>query len=121
MNIGTACCHSASCSDTSCPGRPDPEHTRRTQEAEYLWTRNLDQCARSGQMDSRQIAAHIAAGELDGIGVEAADAARVTGAVPIVTDDLREVREPIDWTAVTRWGAAVALCVLWAVLVIYLR
>jgi hypothetical protein len=72
-------------------------------------------------MDSRQIAAHIAAGELDGIGVEAADAARVTGAVPIVTDDLREVREPIDWTAVTRWGAVAAVCVLWTALVIYAR
>ena len=111
MNIGTACCHRSDCADKACPGREG--------QTEYLWLRD---CARSGQMDSRQIAAHIAAGELDGIGVEAADAARVTGAaLPIVTDELRMVREPIDWSAVTRWGAAVALCVLWAVLVIYLR
>jgi hypothetical protein len=107
MNIGTACCHSASCSDTSCPGRPDPEHTRRTQEAEYLWTRNLDQCARSGQVDSRQIASHIAAGELDGIGNECA--------LPIIVDDIKPAT---NWSAFARWGAAVALCVLWAVLVI---
>ena len=119
-----SCCeHHADTLPHGCrQGRDCPEHTRSTQEAEYLWTRNLDQCARSGQMDSRQIAAHIAAGELDGIGVEAADVARVTGAAPpIVTTELREVREPVDWSAVTRWGAAVALCVLWAALVIYAR
>lgn len=95
---------------------PTPElcakRTRRVQEREQL-----RDCARSGQMDSRQIASHIAAGELDGIGVEAADAARVTGA-PIVTTELRPVREPFDWSAFARWGAAVALCVLWTVLVI---
>jgi hypothetical protein len=78
---------------------PDPAvccGRARRQEAEYLWTRrDLEQCAASGQMDSRQIAAHIRAGELDGIGVEAADAPRVTGAVPpIVTTELRQV----DWT-----------------------
>jgi hypothetical protein len=114
-----SCCeHHADTLPHGCrQGRYCPEHTRSSQEAEYLWTRNLDQCARSGQVDSRQIAAHIAAGEMDGIGVEAADAARVTGA-PIVTTELRPVREPFDWSAFARWGAAVALCVLWTVLVI---
>ena len=86
MNIGTACCRRPDCADESCPGRPDPALTRRTQEAEYLWTRNLDQCARSGQMDSRQIAAHIAAGELD-VGYEAAD--------PAHREPVRVAREPL--------------------------
>lgn len=116
MNIGTACCRSASCSDTACPGRPDPALTRRVQERELL-----RQCSGSGQCDSRQIAAHISAGEMDGIGVEAADAPRVTGAVPIVTIELRPVREPFDWSAVTRWGAAVAICIVWTLIVIYRR
>lgn len=100
-------------------GRDCPERTMRTQEAEYLWLRD---CARSGQMDSRQIAAHYAAGELD-VGYEAADPAR-REPVRVAREPLPVSfagREPIDWTAVTRWGAAVALCVLWAVLVIYLR
>lgn len=122
MNIGTACCHSASCSDTSCPGRPDPALTRSTQESEYLWTRNLDQCARSGQVDSRQIAAHIAAGELV-IGYESADPAH-REPVRVAREPLPVTfagREPFDWGAFARWGAAVALCVLWTVLVIYLR
>ena len=111
-----SCCeHFADTLPNGCrQGRDCPERTRSTQEAEYLWLRD---CARSGQGDLRQIAAHIAAGEMDGIGVEAADAARVTGA-PIVTTELRPVREPFDWSAFARWGAAVALCVLWTVLVI---
>lgn len=95
MNIGTACCHSASCSDTACPGRPDP----------------LSACAASGQCDSRQIAAHIRAGELDGIGYEGADAPRVTGAVPpIVTTELREVREPWDAGEIALVVAVMWLC-----------
>lgn len=116
MNIGTACCHRADCADRACPGRPDPDTTLRTQEAEYLWLRD---CARSGQVDSRQIASHIAAGELD-VGYESADPAhrepvRVAGEpLPISFAG----NEPFNWSAVTRWGAAVALCVLWTVLVI---
>jgi hypothetical protein len=119
-----SCCeHHADTLPHGCrQGRDCPEHTRSTQEAEYLWTRNLDQCARSGQMDSRQIAAHIAAGELD-VGYESADPAH-REPVRMAREPLPVSfagREPIDWTAVTRWGAAVALCVVWAVLVIYAR
>lgn len=107
-----SCCeHHADTLPHGCrQGRDCPEHTSSTQEAEYLWLRNLDQCARSGQMDSRQIASHIAAGELDGIGNECA--------LPIIVDDIKPAT---NWSAFARWGAAVALCVLWTVLVIYLR
>lgn len=101
------------CADPAvCCGR-----SRRVSEADML-----RQCARSGQVDSRQIAAHIAAGEFP-IGYEAADPAhrepvRVAGEpLPISFAG----NEPFNWSAVTRWGAAVALCVLWTVLVIYLR
>lgn len=107
MNIGTACCHSASCSDTSCPGRPDPALTRSTQEAEYLWLRD---CARSGQVDSRQIAAHIAAGEMD-VGYEAADPAR-REPVRVAREPLQvnfAGPEPFDWGALVIWiGVVVA-------------
>lgn len=50
MNIGTACCHSPDCADRECEGRPDPDLLR--------------QCLASGQADSRQIAAHLAAGDV---------------------------------------------------------
>ena len=116
---------------------PDPAvccgRTRRQQEADLRW-----QCR--DQMDARQFAAHTAAGdflplgdhhagivgyapaELDAIGVEAADAARVTGAVPIVTYDIKPAREPwwrlpalgarkpiaVDWQGVVVYGSAVA-------------
>ena len=108
----------ADCGDRHCPGHPvnsDEELTRRQQEAELRW-----QCR--DQMDSRQLAAHFAAGEFP-IGYESADPAhrepvRVAGEpLPISFAG----NEPFNWSAVTRWGAAVALCVLWAVLVIYLR
>lgn len=53
----------------------------------HLATRRVDesllrQCARSGQMDSRQIAGHIKASELD-MGCECA--------LPIIVDDIRPV------------------------------
>jgi hypothetical protein len=107
-----SCCeHHADTLPHGCrQGRDCPEHTRSTQEAEYLWTRNLDQCARSGQMDSRQIAAHIAAGELD-VGYESAD--------PAHREPVRMAREPLqvsfagpepfDWGALVIWiGVVIA-------------
>lgn len=71
--------------------RVSPEEmTRRQQEAEYLWTREL--------------------------GVEAADAARVTGSPPIVTAELREV--PSFWQRVG-FACVVALCLLWAAIAVW--
>ena len=112
-----SCCeHHADTLPHGCrQGRDCPERTRSTQEAEYLWLRD---CARSGQVDSRQIAAHIAAGELDGIGVEAADAARVTGA-PIVTTELREVREPLSFWQIAGFATAVAVCSMFAAIAVW--
>src|SRR3990172_5530828 len=67
--VKSCCEHFADTLPNGClQGRDCPERTRSTQEAEYLWLRD---CARSGQGDLRQIAAHIAAGELD-VGYEAA-------------------------------------------------
>jgi hypothetical protein len=135
----------ADCGDRHCPGHPvnsDEELTRRLQEAELRW-----QCR--DQMDARQLYEHERAGELmpvgdrhagivgyapadlDGLGVEAADAPRVTGAVPpIIVDDIkpaplfaplgkRKPLPPTDWPAITRWGAAVAVCIVWTLIVIY--
>jgi hypothetical protein len=73
--------------------------TRRVAERDML-----RQCCASGQADSRQIAAHIAAGELrlteqDG-GYECALPITYCGPEP---------KEPTDWQAVTLW-AAVILC-----------
>lgn len=108
MTLRTCCEHFADTLPHGCrQGRDCPERTRSTQEAEYLWLRD---CARSGQMDSRQIAAHYAAGELDGIGNECA--------LPIIVDDIKPAT---NWIAFARWGAVVALCVLWTMLVIYAR
>lgn len=108
------CCEFHGYQEGGCNGRNCPEGrvdlrailTRRVSEADML-----RQCARSGQVDSRQIAAHAAAGELDGLGVEAADAPRVTGLVPpIVTTELRPVRKPlaVDWQGVVIYGGVVA-------------
>lgn len=131
MNIGTACCHSPTCSDRECPGRPDPEATRRQQEAELRWS-----CR--DQMSARQLYEHERAGDFVGdrhagivghalhltekdVGVECA--------LPIIVDDIKPAprfpalgkRKPLptDWRAVTRWGAAVALCLLWTAVVIW--
>lgn len=52
----------------------------------------LTACVRSGQVDSRQIAAHIRASELDGIGNECA--------LPIVVNDLQPVRKPHNWQSI---------------------
>jgi hypothetical protein len=78
--------------------------TRRISEADML-----RMCAASGQMDSRQMAAHIKASEMDGIGVECA--------LPIIVDDIKPARE-IDWQAVVlvaavafTWLAILALSI----------
>lgn len=83
------------------------EMTRRQQEADLRW-----QCARSGQMDSRQIAAHIAAGELPfPIGYESADPAH-REPVRVAREPLPVSfagREPFDWQALVLWiGVGVA-------------
>jgi hypothetical protein len=79
----TSCCeHFADTLPHGCrQGRDCPERTRSAQEREQL-----RDCARSGQGDLRQIAAHIAAGELD-VGYEAADPAR--------REPVRVAREPL--------------------------
>lgn len=82
----TDCCNH-NCNE----GRTCPERIRRQQETEYLWTRAL--------------------------GVEAADAPRVTGAVPpIVTTELRPVREP--WSGEAKL-LIVAVTLTW-LMVLYL-
>jgi hypothetical protein len=48
----------------------------------------LRQCVASGQVESRQIAAHIKASELDGIGNECA--------LPIVVNDIKRVPEEMS-------------------------
>lgn len=100
-----------------CPAPAVCRRTRRVQASDLL-----RQCAASGQCDSRQIAAHIAAGEVT-IGYEAADPAH-REPVRVALEPLPVSfagSEPTDWSAVARWGAAVALCVLWTALVIYAR
>lgn len=106
----------------------DEDMARRAQERELLW-----QCR--DQMDARRVYEHeragdflpigdshagivgYAAGELDGLGVEAADAPRVTGAVPpIVTTELRPVPRVIDWQGVV---IALAVAFTW-IAVVYL-
>jgi hypothetical protein len=105
----------ADCGDRHCPGHPvnsDEELTRRQQEAELRW-----QCR--DQMSARQLYEHARAGDF-GVGDESANPALVTPpreAMPVQLVG----KEPTDWSAITRWGAAVALCVLWTVLVIYAR
>lgn len=95
---------------------PDPAvccGRSRRQEAEYLWTRrDLEQCAASGQMDSRQLAAHFAAGELSSpIGYESADPAH-REPVRVAREPLPVSfagREPFDWQALVLWiGVGVA-------------
>jgi len=68
----------------------------------------LRQCSGSGQCDSRQIAAHIRAGELDGIGNECA--------LPIIVDDIKPAREPVDGQTVV---IALAVAFTW-IAVLYL-
>ena len=88
-----SCCQYHGYEEGGCNGRNCPEGrvdlrallTRRQQEAESRWAQD--------------------------IGVEAADAARVTGAVPpIVTTDLRKARKPlaVDWQGVVIYGGVVA-------------
>jgi hypothetical protein len=58
----------------------------------------LRQCVKSGQVDSRQIAAHIKASELDGIGNECA--------LPIVVNDIKRVRQ-WNWPLIGYVSAAI--------------
>lgn len=62
-----------------------------------------------GRCDLRALLTRRVSPEQLTVGYEGADAARVTGTL-IVTDELREVREPIDWHAVVVW-ASVAACI----------
>ena len=115
MNIGTACCRRPDCADRECEGRPT--------------TDLLAQCATSGQMSAAQMVAHARAGEFaiaaDPIGIECALPIQYVGPEPkepwwrLPAVGARKPLPPTDWSAVTRWGAAVAVCLLWTAVVIW--